>query len=167
MKLVQLTNNLFAKVDDDDFDELSSYKWRAQFDKKLNGYYANRRFQVEGKRVCLSMHRQVMKTPKGIVCDHVDHDTLNNQKSNLRNCTHAQNLRNRKGATRVSKTRVVGVAPHGAGYLAYVTSPDDGKQIGLGTFATIEEARLARSEAEKKYYGEFAFKESENGNVSV
>ena len=44
------------------------------------------------------MHRQILNAPKGMVVDHKDGNGLNNRKSNLRLCTPAQNVRNRRPA---------------------------------------------------------------------
>lgn len=90
MKKIKLTQGKFAMVDDEYFNELSKFKWYSSKYYKDHCYYAIRR---EGGKTIL-MHRQIMQTPKGMVTDHKDHDGLNNQKSNLRVCSHAENIRN-------------------------------------------------------------------------
>jgi len=42
MKLIPLTQNQFAKVDDDDYDRLNQYKWFAQWNEPTQSYYACR-----------------------------------------------------------------------------------------------------------------------------
>jgi hypothetical protein len=42
------------------------------------------------------MHRYIMKVPKGLVCDHINHNGLDNRKSNLRICTRQQNTYNQR-----------------------------------------------------------------------
>ena len=103
MKLIKLSKGQVAKVDDKNFDWLNQWKWFAVWAKDTQSFYAMRAepyrddFGVPRRRAVL-MHRLIMDTPKGMVVDHIDHATLNNQESNLRNCTTSQNAMNRKGA---------------------------------------------------------------------
>ncbi|OIR59267.1 hypothetical protein BLL41_21405 [Bacillus sp. FMQ74] len=55
------------------------------------------------------VHRFIINCPKGYQVDHINHDTLNNKKSNLRIATHSQNQQNRKNAQNNSKTEIRGV----------------------------------------------------------
>ena len=76
-----------AIVDDDMFAALSQYKWYYTPDGYAQG-------KIDGERVY--MHRYVAKTPRGQFTDHINHNKLDNQRSNLRVCTHAENMQNRK-----------------------------------------------------------------------
>ncbi|KKK55111.1 hypothetical protein LCGC14_3077840, partial [marine sediment metagenome] len=72
MKLIKLNNkNLFTKVDDCDYEWLSQWKWVAKLIRKGERIYA-----VRGKASAIIMAREIMKAPKGLVVDHINHDTL-------------------------------------------------------------------------------------------
>jgi len=75
----------YILVDDEDFDYLNQYHWYIGYNGKT--YYAWRGTWVNGKRICIYMHRLIMNTPKGKQTHHIDGDGLNNQKSNLKVCT--------------------------------------------------------------------------------
>ncbi len=102
MKEIELTRGYVAKVDDEDYIGLSGYKWYANV--QANAIYAGRQYRDtttlnkkgKSKQVLISMHRQILNVPKGRHTDHIDHDGLNNQKSNLRICNRAQNLWNQR-----------------------------------------------------------------------
>lgn len=92
MKLIPLSQGQFAQVDDEDFDWLNQWKWCADYNH--GAYYARRTWFLNGKCYHVAMHREIMKTPKGIEVDHADLDGLNNQEYNIRNCNHGQNMAN-------------------------------------------------------------------------
>lgn len=56
------------------------------------------------------LHRFIMNTPKGMVTDHREHNTLDNRKCNLVNATLSENQQNRKGSRNGSKSGVRGVS---------------------------------------------------------
>lgn len=95
------------------------------------------------------LHRLIMNPPLGMVIDHINRDTLDNRRSNLRICTIQQNLRNQKRPN--NKTGYTGVSiGHKGKYNAQIKV--NYKKIHLGTFDTIEEAYRERKKSENKYY---------------
>ena len=101
-RLILLTQGKFAIVDAEDYDRLVRYKWCAA--KSRETFYAQR--CSNGKIV--SMHRVIMGAPKGVMCDHRNHNGLDNRRSNLRLCTSAQNQYNKRPA-KGSSSRYKGV----------------------------------------------------------
>jgi hypothetical protein len=93
MKEISLTQGKTAFIDDDDFHEISKYKWFAM--KRGVKFHACRNVQTpNGKRLLYLHHAVVGKPPKGLDTDHIDGNGLNNCKSNLRMVTRRQNMQN-------------------------------------------------------------------------
>lgn len=98
------------------------------------------------------MHRLVMKAPKGTEIDHVNGNTLDNRKSNLRFCTHSQNSGNQPKHHKTPWPYKGIRGPRGKHkrWEAHCAN------VHLGFFPTAEEAALAYNEAAKKRWGTFA-----------
>jgi len=89
-RLIPLTRGQFAVVDAEDYPRLSQFTWFAEGTPK--NYYAVRK--ETGKSI--KMHRQITSAPDHLVVDHIDHNGLNNRKSNLRLATFTQNCQNQR-----------------------------------------------------------------------
>lgn len=155
MKEIPLTRGKVALVDDDMFEELNRYKWYATDDG-----YASRSFsRIKGiRRRNISMHRQIMGTPEGMDTDHIDHNRLNNQRTNLRVCTRLENLRNmRSKPDGTSKFKGVCADVKRKYYRAHIRV--NGKRFNKLFPLNNEGEKLAAAwynEMAEKHFGEFA-----------
>lgn len=154
MKTIKLNNNKVVKVDDDDFKELSLFHWYAPDN---NGYYRARAdFWKDGKKKSISMSRFITNCSKGMVVDHINGDTLDNRRSNLRVCTHSENMRNRRILSKNNKTGYKGVSWNIFAKQWQVGISFKGKHMTVGYSRDIKEAAKIYNEAAIKYHGDFA-----------
>lgn len=150
------TGNLVAIVDDEDFDSLSQYKWRAMRARKRNHpdeFRAVRGTHGSGEGIVF-MHRQITDAPKGIDVDHANGDTLDNRRANLRHCNQSQNQANRHALEPLKTSRFKGVCWNGSRWQAGIKV--QGKSIHLGVYRDEKDAAAAYDEAARKHFGEFA-----------
>ncbi|OAJ75137.1 hypothetical protein AYJ08_05835 [Brevibacillus sp. SKDU10] len=146
---IPLTQGKVTIVDDEEFEPLSKYKWFAT--KCGNSYYAARR--LNGKTIL--MHRYIMNPENRLVVDHVDGDSLNNQKSNLRICSKAQNNRNQRIKTN-NKSGYKGVYWREEKGKWQGSMRHNSKTVYLGLFTDQEEAARAYNQKAVELFGEFA-----------
>lgn len=93
---IPLSRGMKAFIDEDDFELVKGYKWIALSTGLSKVFYAAHFYNVDGKRHALLMHRLILGAKKGFVVDHINHNTLDNRRSNIRICTHGENMRNSK-----------------------------------------------------------------------
>jgi hypothetical protein len=149
-KIIPLTQGKFAIVDAEDYNWLSRHKWCAA--RSRDTFYTHR----GSKGRLISMHRSIMRAPKGLMCDHRNHNGLDNRKSNLRLCTSAQNQYNKrpkKGCS--SKYKGVILREDRRRWRAKICF--NRKRIHLGDFADAIKAALAYDDKAIELFGEFAY----------
>jgi hypothetical protein len=148
-KTIPLASGLVAIVDADDYDRLAQYKWHVY--KSGRCYYARR--YCSGNYFV--MHHEIIYIPPGLVCDHINHDTLDNRKCNLRACTPSQNAQNRLPGNGGS-SRYKGVCWHKEcrKWMASICYNDD--RIHIGLYDYEEDAAIAYDDKAIELFGEFA-----------
>ena len=88
MKEIKLSQGKFALVDDEDFEVLNKFSWYLI----KSGYVCHHPI---GKNP-IYLHRQIMHPKFKQEIDHINHNKLDNRRSNLRICNRLQNQRNVK-----------------------------------------------------------------------
>lgn len=89
-------------VDEDDYVKFFDYVWLAEWQKSVGSYYAKRHEMVNGKSITIYLHREILGLPRNpgrgclLKADHINHNTLDNRKCNLRICDNTQNVINRR-----------------------------------------------------------------------
>lgn len=154
-KEILLSQGQVAIVDNQDYEWLSRWKWYAQ--RTPSGeFYAKRNAWDKVRFVSFKMHRVIMNAQPESEVDHVNGNKLDNQRSNLRICTHPQNVCN----ARIRKDNSCGYKGvhlekrYGGKWFAIIGV--NGKSKFLGYHPTSEAAARAYDLAAKQYHGEFA-----------
>ena len=151
-KEIILTRGDVALVDDEDYEYLSQWNWTSNISRSKR--YARRHL---GNRKYVSMHKVLINSGVNIEVDHIDGDGLNNQKLNLRVCTHIQNMQN--GIIKVNnKSGYKGVSwyKNYGKWLSRIVVNKKKVFLGYFEFEDVIDAALAYDTAARKYFGEFA-----------
>ena len=156
MKKIKLTQNKYALVDDIDFGWLNKFKWYAEKGDRNKSYYAYRNRSAKETGSCRAkMHREILKTPKGMETDHIDGDGLNNQRKNLRICSGPENKRN-VGLTTKNTSGLKGVSFYKRNKKWRAKICVNNKHFHLGYFESKIEAYEVYCKACIRYHGKFA-----------
>ena len=140
--------NAIIRVDSEDLEWVTSRRWTPQDNGNGGLYFVS----VKGPQK-LRLHREVARARFNEQVDHIDGNTLNNQRGNLRVCTQQQNVWNQTSHKRGNAFHR-GVHRVGERYKAMITC--NGITYNLGTFDDADSAALARDAAALYLHGEFA-----------
>lgn len=151
-------------IDDKDVARVTSIKWHVN-KRNLNKYglfyfehlFRNKDSDGNTTRHVASLHRFIMGRLHGdkSVVDHIDCNTLNNQKHNMRVCTNRENSCNQRLSS-MNKSGYKGVSYNRRDKRWYATIRVRGRTIHIGCFLDPKIAHDAWKIAAKKYNGSFA-----------
>jgi len=158
MKKIPLTRGRYAIVDDEDYGWLSRWNWYLVAGEGMVGY-AHYRPKKPGPYYY--MHRLIAKLmfdiPEGYEVDHINGNSLDNRRSNIRIVTHRQNMLNvKKRKDTTSKYQGVSWVSGKRKKHWYAYCFEHGHQVCIGYFHTEIEAAKARDETVKTIYGKHA-----------
>lgn len=148
---IQLTKGYVALIDEADLPIINKYKWHASERKNSAIAQTSWRDKITGIKGHLLMHRFLLNAQTGQSVDHINGNTLDNRRENIRIATAQENSWNSK-ARGVSGFK--GVRPVGRMWLASI-APND-IEINLGQYDTPETAAGVYDLVAKIVYGEFA-----------
>lgn len=150
MKFIKISNlNIFAIVDDEDYDRVSKHTWDGSSRSKT--LYKYMEF---GPTDTISMASFIINDR--LMYDHKDRNPLNNQKENLRPCSYAENAWNRKKATGNFKSKFKGVDFRKLTnrWRARITA--NNKRITIGEFEYEVDAAIAYNKYATNLHKNFA-----------
>lgn len=154
MKTIPLSKNRNAIVDDSDYELLNGYKWCC--DSKNYAMRSEKRSETgRQKRSVVYMHRVIMKAKKGVQVDHINGDSLDNRKTNLRLASHSENMRNRK-LQKNNTTGYKGVWYNKKRQKYIATIKTNGQSRTIKSADTALEAAEAYNKRALELYGDFA-----------
>lgn len=153
MKVIYTKKGEEIFVDDEDYEILNKRKWHSHKSSSSGHHLSVVTTLIEkGKSPrTIYMHQYIF--PWATIIDHIDGNPFNNQKSNLRLCSHLENSRNRK-IHRNNQSGYKGVYRVRDKWRAQIRL--DKKLVNIGYFLNKEDAAKAYNECARKYFGEFA-----------
>lgn len=146
-------NGRLALISPEDADLVCRYRWHVFLTKQ----HAYPRTSINRGGVITNMflHRMLLNPAAGMFVDHINGDSLDNRRCNLRVCTPEQNAQNRVGCRGVSsRFRAVGWHVRKQKWQALVHHA--GTQYFLGYFTDEEDAARAVDKKSIELFGEFA-----------
>lgn len=142
------TNQEFY-FDLEDYDKIKDYCWTEKIEK--NGYRRLVSRDANNNNKEIRIHQVIL----GSNYDHINRDTFDNRKCNLRKASHSENMKNRS-VSKNNSSGITGVYQHSVNKKWCSQIVVDSNTYYLGYFDNKEQAIIARLKAEKEYYGEFA-----------
>lgn len=155
VKEIPLGGGFATIVDDEDFAELSKFKWN--FHRDVNTVYAiraNNKSYPGPPRA--QMHRLITGAPDGVLVDHINRNGLDNRRCNLRFVNRNQNQANR-GKQKNNTSGFKGVTYRKSRGVFYAQIKVRRRMIYLGSARTAEGAARLYDIGAKKYFGEYAY----------
>lgn len=155
-KTILLTRGFFSVVDDDKYDLLCNYKWQVRHAGSKGQY-----FYAFCRKENLLLHRLIMSADINHIVDHINGDTLDNRKENLRLANKQTNRFNCKPRSK-RKIEYKDAVPYKGvwwdkrtnKWRAIITI--NGRKICNGYWSNVKDAAIAFNELAIKHHGEFA-----------
>lgn len=152
-------------IDTEDLEKIKQYnvQWHVKAAKNTGTYYARATKYLgmsngKGTYAGYWLHIEITGAnfKKGEYVNHINHDTLDNRKSNLEITSNSQNTKHRKGKNKNNKS--------GYRNVCWITDDEkwvvqlqvNGKNTRLGAFDDVDEAGKFAEKMRKEIYGKFA-----------
>jgi hypothetical protein len=155
--LIELRDGTRVIVDEVDSAMVKKHAWTAH-DKGGGSVYISRHERIGNRFKRHYLHREIVGAAGDQQVDHINGNTFDNRRCNLRICSPTQNAQN-KGPLSRNKSGMKGVdfsADKSRNRPWRATIFVGGKKIFLGRFPTKEEAAAAYDRASLRHHGEFA-----------
>ena len=161
MKTIQLTRGKQTIVDDEDYERLMKHSWAwvpPTGSLSGPGYAVRKGSKRRGEPRTVQMHREILHAPAGKMVDHINLNSLDNRKENLRFATLQENGFNRPKPVMKCTSVYKGVLarrnnPRKNGWTARIKF--NGRHVELGRYWTEEQAAAAYNFASRVFFGRY------------
>ena len=153
MKTIELTRGAVAIIDDEDYERLVGDSW--ELNRQGRGYGVRKGRKGRGEPRTVHMHRAVLNAPAGVQIDHINGNSLDNRKCNLRYADTQKNAFNRKKPNVPCSSKYKGVFRRKNRPSWYARIKYNDKHIELGVYPDEDLAAAAYNFASKVMFGEF------------
>ncbi len=158
MKVIPLTRGKYTIVDDEDYDRLMEHSWAwapATGSLSSPGYAVRKGSKRRGEPRTVQMHREILHAPNNIMVDHVNLDSLDNRKGNLRYANCQENGFNRPKPIMDCTSIYKGVFQRKNHTRWAARIKFNGRHIELGEFDKEETAAAAYNFASRIFFGQY------------
>ena len=138
---LRITNRISKRqtttlISNEDIEKVKLGRWGACYDKTIKGYYI--RGTIGEQKI--QLHRYITNCPKDLQVDHINRNTLDNRRENLRTCTNQENSTNRKNG--IHQKDIAGICYNKRlkKYCLVIC------ERHIGVYKTIEEAKQAKKD---------------------
>lgn len=161
MKTIQLTRGKQVIVDDEDYERLMKHSWAwvpPTESRSGAGYAVRKGSKKHGEPHTVHMHREILHAPAHRQIDHINMNSLDNRKENLRYATVQENGFNRPKPVMPCTSRYKGVFarknnPDANGWTARIKF--NGRHVELGRYWREDQAAAAYNFASRIFFGQF------------
>lgn len=136
-------------VDTPDLELLKEHNHKVGIYK--HPFYKEAYARIKVNRRWVALHRWLINAPSGLLVDHINHNTLDNRRTNLRLATDSENQQNRSGAESKSKSGIRGVHWRDSCRKWVAEIRVNRKKKHIGYFNSAEEADKAVKAARARY----------------
>lgn len=138
-------------IDIEDIEKVKLFTWHAKYQDDIGNYYIIKNIIKGNSNKQIMLHRYIMNCPKGLTIDHINHNTTDNRKQNLRICTQRENNLNQSELRSNNKSGYRNISWQKACNKYIITLMINGKNKTIGRTADLEEAVKIRDEAKERY----------------
>lgn len=139
-------------IDNSDIDRVRKHSWWSDsFNRPQTDIWDKEK--KKSRRVLIG--RFIMNPPEGTVVDHINGNTLDNRRNNLRICTQSGNQKNRNNLNKNNTSGFRGITWDKFRNKWVAQLSLNYKHIYLGRYDSIEDARESVKKAICKYHGNF------------
>lgn len=154
VKLTRKHQQRTMLIDEDDWIRFGWIPWKIL---RGNGGrdYVRHKIMVDKREYVIFLHRLIVAAPDDLYVDHINGNSLDNRKCNLRLCTSRENSRNRGVSESNCSSKYKGVTFRACSGTWEATIRTGSAQLYLGRFKSEKEAAEAYNQAAIKYHGNF------------